>query len=45
MACRWDQFNTHPATVLTVAEFSKAANGLEDYVTQRLVHADELVNA
>jgi transaldolase len=40
-----DQFNTHPATLLTVAEFSKAANGLEEYVTQRLVHADELVHA
>jgi transaldolase len=31
-----DQFNTHPATLLTVAEFSKAANGLEDYVANRL---------
>jgi transaldolase len=40
-----DQFNTHPATLLTVAEFSKAANGLEEYVTQRLVGAGELVHA
>jgi transaldolase len=31
-----DQFNTHPATVLTVAEFSKAAAGLEEYVSNRL---------
>ena len=40
-----DQFNTHPATLLTVAEFSKAANGLEEYVTNRLVGAGELVHA
>lgn len=31
-----DQFNTHPATVYTVGEFSKSASGLEDYVAARL---------
>ena len=31
-----EQFNAHPATVDTVANFSKAMNGLEDYVGQRL---------
>lgn len=31
-----DQFNTHPATLYTVADFSKAANGLEEYVGQRM---------
>jgi hypothetical protein len=38
-----DQFNTHPATLLTVAEFSKAANGLQEYFTQWLVEAHALV--
>ena len=39
-----DQFNSHPATVLTVAEFSKAAAGLEEYVANRLrVAAEEPV--
>jgi transaldolase len=36
-----DQFNSHPATVLTVQEFSKAANGLEEYVANRLALATE----
>ena len=36
-----DQFNSHPATVLTVAEFSKAAVGLEDYVGARLAKVTE----
>ena len=36
-----DQFNSHPATVLTVSEFSKAANGLEEYVANRLALATE----
>ncbi|MGP8248140.1 MAG: transaldolase family protein [Bryobacteraceae bacterium] len=36
-----DQFNSHPATVLTVAEFSKAANGLEEYVANRLAMSAE----
>jgi transaldolase len=31
-----DQFNSHPATLFTVAEFSKSASGLEDYVAARL---------
>jgi transaldolase len=31
-----DQFNSHPATIYTVAEFSKSASGLEDYVAARL---------
>lgn len=34
-----DQFNTHPATIYTVNEFSKASAGLEDYVTRRMVLA------
>ncbi len=37
-----DQFNTHPATLLTVSEFSKAANGLEEYVANRLALSAEL---
>jgi transaldolase len=32
-----DQFNTHPATLYTVDEFSKAAAGLEEYVAK--IHA------
>lgn len=31
-----DQFNTHPATIYTVNEFSKASATLEQYVTERL---------
>ena len=31
-----EQFNPHPATVETVANFSKAMSGLEEYVGQRL---------
>ncbi len=31
-----EQFNAHPATIDTVANFSKAMNGLEEYVAQRL---------
>jgi transaldolase len=31
-----DQFNTHPATLFTVAEFSRSASGLEDHVAARL---------
>ena len=31
-----DQFDLHPATVFTVAEFTKSATGLEDYVAGRL---------
>jgi transaldolase len=34
-----DQFNTHPATIYTVNEFSKASAGLEEYVGQRLAKA------
>jgi len=31
-----DQFNTHPATIDTVANFSKASAGLESYVGERM---------
>ena len=31
-----DQFNAHPATVYTVADFSRSASGLEEYVAARL---------
>jgi len=31
-----DQFNDHPATAFTVAEFSNSASGLEDYVAGRM---------
>jgi transaldolase len=31
-----DQFDSHPATLFTVGEFSKSASGLEDYVAARL---------
>ncbi|MCL6546112.1 MAG: hypothetical protein K6T61_12855 [Bryobacteraceae bacterium] len=34
-----DQFNTHPATIFTVNEFSKASAALEQYVTDRLTLA------
>jgi transaldolase len=35
-----EQFNTHPATLYTVAEFSRAANGLEEYVGARMAAAE-----
>jgi hypothetical protein len=38
-----DQFNTHPATIYTVNEFSKASAGLEEYVAQRLALAGQAV--
>ena len=31
-----DQFNAHPATVYTVADFSRSASGLDEYVAARL---------
>ena len=31
-----DQFNTHPATIYTVGEFSKAVQGVEDFCSSRL---------
>jgi transaldolase len=34
-----EQFDTHPATIYTVSEFSKASAGLEEYVGQRLALA------
>jgi transaldolase len=34
-----DQFNTHPATLYTVADFTKAANGLDEYVADRTATA------
>ena len=36
-----EQFNTHPATQYTVADFSKAADGLEEYVSARLALAKQ----
>lgn len=40
-----EQFNDHPATLDTVADFSKAMVGLEDYINQRMakVRGGELV--
>ncbi len=38
-----DQFNTHPATIYTVGEFSKASAGLEEYVGARLALASAAV--
>jgi hypothetical protein len=32
-----EQFNDHPATIYTVAAFSKATEGLEEYVCDRMV--------
>lgn len=42
-----EQFNSHPATLDTVAGFSKAMIGLEDYVSRRVsvVKGGELVSA
>jgi transaldolase len=34
-----DQFNTHPATIYTVGEFTKALVGIEEFVTGRLEKA------
>jgi transaldolase len=34
-----DQFNTHPSTIFTVAEFSKAVQGVEDFCKGRLEKA------
>ena len=31
-----EQFNTHPATLYTIGQFTKAADGLEEYVRQRV---------
>jgi transaldolase len=31
-----DQFNTHPSTIFTVAEFSKAVEGVESFCKERL---------
>lgn len=39
-----DQFNSHPATLFTVAEFSESATGLEEYVTSRM-EQNETVSA
>lgn len=36
-----DQFNTHPSTIFTVNEFSKASAALEEYVTARLALATQ----
>jgi transaldolase len=36
-----DQFNTHPATIFTVNEFSKASAALEEYVSGRLALATQ----
>jgi transaldolase len=40
-----EQFNAHPATVDTVASFSKAMAGLEQYVGERVAAVRELVPA
>ena len=42
-----EQFNTHPATLATVAGFSKAMIALEDYIDRRMatVRGGELVTA
>ncbi len=40
-----DQFNTHPASNYTANEFSKAANGLEDYCANRLAPKTQPANA
>jgi len=42
-----EQFNTHPATLDTVAGFSKAMTGLEDYIDRRMaiVKGGDLVAA
>jgi transaldolase len=37
-----DQFNTHPATLFTLDQFSKSASGLEDYVAARLAETKEI---
>ncbi len=34
-----DQFNTHPATLYTVEDFSKAVRGVEEFVASRLKRA------
>jgi len=40
-----DQFNTHPSTIFTVAEFSKAVVGVEDFCKGRLEKAGVTVPA
>jgi hypothetical protein len=35
----YDQFNTHPSTIFTVAEFSKAVQGVEDFCKGRMEKA------
>jgi transaldolase len=40
-----DQFNTHPATLYTVKDFSKAVAGLEEFVAGRLEKAGAKVAA
>jgi transaldolase len=39
-----DQFNSHPATLFTVDQFSRSASGLEDYVAGRLAETKETVS-
>lgn len=38
-----NQFNTHPGTLYTVADFTKAAAGLDEYVASRVVAAKAAV--
>ncbi len=38
-----EQFNTHPATLYTIEQFSKAANGLEAFVAERIALVREAV--
>jgi transaldolase len=40
-----DQFNTHPATLYTVKDFSKAVAGVEEFVNARLAKAGVKVPA
>ncbi|MGD0573801.1 MAG: transaldolase family protein [Anaerolineales bacterium] len=40
-----DQFNTHPATIYTVGEFSKAVQGVEEFCSSRLKAAKVPVGA
>ncbi|RMF27452.1 MAG: transaldolase, partial [Chloroflexi bacterium] len=40
-----EQFNTHPATLYTIEQFSKAASGLEAFVAERIALVREAVPA
>lgn len=40
-----DQFNTHPATIYTVKDFSKAVHGIEEFVKGRMEKAGVKIKA